>query len=251
MENVRQLELIITAGGDGIAYDQADWAEAKLIEADGQDLQLSDVVRKASPFLSQMKLPASFRYAGQSSETLLNTWARAEKPPAEKDGRRIYETTWQEPGGLAATWHAEVFADRPAVEFRWIFENRGRQPSKPLSDVCALDLLAASGQARLIHSSGGLTGPADGGPVGFAVSESDTLRPGSDPAKGISLSAAGGRSSNKDLRSSSSTTRPRRAAFSWASVGRDNGRPIFAPTRPRQAADHRRHARHAYRPAGR
>jgi alpha-galactosidase len=199
LENVRQLELIISDAGDGISYDQADWADAKLIGADGQELQLSDVVRETSPFLGQARLPASFRYAGQSSEALLRTWARTEKPPVEKDGRRIHEITWEGPGSLAATWHAEVFLDRPAVEFRWIFQNRGQQPSKPLSDVCALDLSAASSQARLMHSTGGLTGPADGGPVGFMVSRSDLPRPGSDPAKGITLSAAGGRSSNRDL----------------------------------------------------
>jgi alpha-galactosidase len=192
VENVRQLELIITDGGDGVSYDQADWADAKLLAGEGRQLQLSDVVRETSPFLSQTRLPGSFRYAGQPSETLLKTWARTEKPPVQTAGRRIHETTWQEPDGLAATWHAEVFLDRPAVEMRWIFENRGRQASKTLSDVWPLDLTSTSGQARLIHSSGGLTGPGDGGPVGFVVSESD-------PAKGIALSAAGGRSSNRDL----------------------------------------------------
>jgi alpha-galactosidase len=194
LENVQTLELLVTDAGDGIAYDQADWADARLIAADGKSHPLSQIVTQGGSILSQAGLPASFVYGGTPSGELLRKWPRVAKPPVETESRQIHEITWTEPGdGLAATWHAEVFKDRPAVEFRWIFANHGGQPIKPLTDVFALDLRSADMSGiRLVHSSGGLTGPFTGEPAAFIVTESELK-------SAVTLSAAGGRSSNKDL----------------------------------------------------
>ena len=197
LDGVRQLELIVTDADDGISFDQADWADARLSAADGKPLLLGEIVRdlRACPFLSQTTVPASFVYGGQPSDELLKQWPRVTRPVVETAGRRIHEITWREPSGvLAVTWHVEVFRDRPAVEFRWFFENVGKEPSKPLADVFALDLRAGDvgSPARLTHSSGGLTGPFSGEPAAFLVSESELKH-------AEMLAAAGGRSSNKDL----------------------------------------------------
>jgi alpha-galactosidase len=165
--------------------------DARLTGRDGKIGALSDVLLAArgSPLLGEAALPASFVYGGQSSETLLKQWARTNKPPVATQSRRIYEMRWTEPGGgLAATWHAEVFADRPAIEFHWIFENLGQQPSKPLTDVHALDVqVGRATRTRLVHGNGGLSDA-----TAFLVSESPLRQP-------LQLSAVGGRSSNKDL----------------------------------------------------
>ncbi len=192
----RHLELVVTDAGDGISYDQADWAEARLMDATDKVTYLSDAVASSlqPPFLNQDRLPASFAYGGISSTNLLASWPRAEKPVVEKEDRLIHELTWSEPGGgLVATWRAEVFKDLSAMEFRWTFSNSGQEPTAMLSDVNALDLIgkASPGKVRLTHSTGGLDGGFTDAGLGFALSETAL---GSK-----TLSATGGRSSNKDL----------------------------------------------------
>ncbi len=194
--DIRKLELVVTDAGDGIPFDQADWGDPQLTAADGRSLPLGDVVKSGRklPFLSQTGLPASFVYGGQPSGLLLAKWPRVAKPAIKTAASIIYETAWHEPGsGFAATWRAEVFGDRRAFECRWIFENQGRQPSKPLTKVFALDLQASNvNQAKLVHSNGGLTGPFTGELAAFLVTDAELKSP-------LALSAAGGRSSNKDL----------------------------------------------------
>ncbi len=197
VDGVRQLELIVTDAGDGYSHDQADWGEACLIDEGGKRLPLSTIVAAArQSFLSPAAPPASFVYGGEASETLLKKWTRTVKPPVETKDSLIHEITWQEgPEGLAATWRAEVFKDRQAVEFRWFFENRGKTPAQPLMEVYALDLPVSDARpTRVIHSTGGLTGSfvSSGEGPGFLVLEANLM---SAPM----MSAAGGRSSGKDL----------------------------------------------------
>ena len=196
LNGARQLELIVTDGDDGYDYDQADWGDAQLVDKDGHAHYLSDAVNTLTGqgLLQQHAMPASFVYGGRPSATLLNTWAKEEKPPVEKGDRTIYETTWREPGdGLAATWHVEVFRHWPATEFRWIFTNEGKAAAKPLTQVEALDLsLPLENRGiQLIHSTGGLTGGMNDGDLGFAVNVT--------PLGDVQLSGNGGRSSDKDL----------------------------------------------------
>lgn len=143
---------------------------------------------------SQSDIPGSFVYAGQSSRVHLQSWAKTEKSYLLSTGRQVTETTWHEPdGGLVATWHVEHFADSSAFEYHWIFENQGKQPTKAITDVAALDVtLADARKTQLVSSTGGLTGPFDGTPPGFVVSTSGLTQP-------TMLSAAGGCSSNKNL----------------------------------------------------
>jgi len=140
-------------------------------------------------------LPASFVYGGQSSVTLLPIWRREDKPPHRESDRTIYETTWREPGdGLVAIWRGTAYRQWAAMEFRWTFRNDGNAAAKPLTQVEALDLSTVSKQAsfKLIHSIGGLEGEKMDSPrLGFVLSET--------PLGIATLSAAGGRSSNKDL----------------------------------------------------
>ncbi len=192
----KRLELVVTDAGDGINYDQADWADARLVDGAGKTTYLSDVVPASLPldFSRRARLPGAFTYHGESSDTLLPTWTREEKPVVEQDDRRTYEVTWQEPGGgLVATWRAEVFKDVSAMEFRWTFSNSSATATAPLTEVCALDLVgkASPGRVRLVHSTGGLDGGFTDTSLGFVMSETKLGT--------ATLAAAGGRSSNKDL----------------------------------------------------
>ena len=131
----------------------------------------------------------SFFYGGQSSQVLLPLWTSTTTSSVSPEGRRIEETTWREPGGgLAATWHVEHIGDQNAVEYSWIFENKGTQPTKAVADVAALDVtISNASRKELTRSTGGLDGP-----TGFVTSQSGLTQ-------SITLSADTGRSSNKDL----------------------------------------------------
>lgn len=191
-----RLELVLNDAGDGIGYDQADWADARLLDAAGKVTYLSDFLREetANPFLRQHRLPASFVYGGVSSAELLAHWPRDDKTTNDSKGRRIHEFTWREPGGgLVATWRVLFFEQWPAMECRWSFANEGKTNTQILSRVLALDLQAAApaNAVRLLHCSGGLDGGMTSSSLGFELAET---RLGS-----AVLSAAGGRSSNRDL----------------------------------------------------
>jgi alpha-galactosidase len=143
--------------------------------------------------IAEEELPGSFVYGGKSSKTLLPSWQRSNAVSTSPEGRRIDETSWCEPdGGLVATWRVVQIA-KEAVEYRWVFENKGTKPTKALTDVAALDLsIAGASQTELVSSTGGLTGPVDGTPPGFIVATASLAGP-------VTLSAAEGRSSNKNL----------------------------------------------------
>lgn len=197
VQGAKQLELVVGDGGDGFAYDQADWGDAALTDGSGKKIYLSDSASSqalGSAFLSQKTLPTSFVYGGQPSETLLPSWQRDEKTPEVHEDRTLYRVTWKEPAtGFSATWRATVFKNRSAIEFQWSFANDGSAPSKPLTEVAALDLHATppGGHFEVQSSSGGLDGSLTEGRLGFELS--------TVADRNVTLSGAGGRSSDNSL----------------------------------------------------
>jgi hypothetical protein len=200
LKDAKQLELIVGDGGDGITYDQSDWGDAHLVDANGKTVYLSDFQGNASGggdvgFLRQHQIPASFVYGGESSATLLTTWKKEQKAPVDQGDRTVYECAWSEPnGGLVATWRAEVFHDWPAMEFKWTFRNDGKEATKPLTEVNALDLNAGlvSPAFHVLSCTGG--NPAeriDDPNLGFSLHENS--------GGVIEMRSRGGRSSEQDL----------------------------------------------------
>ena len=183
--------------GTAFAYDQSDWGDAALTDAAGHKIYLSDAANTrvhGAVFFSQPSMLASFTYGGQPSSSLLPGWQRDVKPAEAKTDRTIYSVTWKEPGtGFSATWHATVFKDRQAMEFQWSFANDGSAPSKPLTEVAALDLHAQppQGQFQVLSSSGGLDGSLTQGELGFELAEQANSN--------VTLNGRGGRSSDHSL----------------------------------------------------
>jgi alpha-galactosidase len=68
--------LEVDDAGDGIACDQADWADAKITLADGRILWLGDLPIIEGQVLPAMSTdpPFSFTYGGQASAALLAEW---------------------------------------------------------------------------------------------------------------------------------------------------------------------------------
>jgi alpha-galactosidase len=201
----RLIELRVS-GAKGDTRIRADWADARLVDQEGNATYLVATEQKpGGNHLLQPQMPSSFIYGGQSSRILLKDWQKEDRVVPDRADRTVFETTWREPGGgFAATWRVVVFHDCPAMEFRWSFVNNGKVPTKILSQVDALDLsiFLPKHPLEIITSTGGLSGhlkmhfPST---AGFALSNFWTPLNTSQSSSGLVLSAADGRSSGKDL----------------------------------------------------
>ena len=69
----RTLHLRVDNAGDGSAFDHADWAEAKVLLADGQTLWLDEAPLGTVP-AQKARYPFSFVYNGAGSGELLGKW---------------------------------------------------------------------------------------------------------------------------------------------------------------------------------
>ncbi len=130
---------VLEAGdaGDGIASDHADWAEAKVVLADGRELWLGDL-----PEASQGDyLPFSFIYGGTPSGWLLPLWDRKEETRTLGTNRERRTTTWTDPKtGLEVRCESVEYMDFPVVEWTLHFRNRGQVDTPILEDIRALDV---------------------------------------------------------------------------------------------------------------
>jgi len=192
LTGVKRLELIVKDGGDGIAYDQSDWAEASLLMQDGHSLYVGDAL--ASHLFAS--IPASFDYDGRNCWGLFKDWPHEVATPETVSGGTRYATTWHEPDtGFSATLSISVFDQGPAMELQWRFENRGTAPSRLITNIRSIDFHcpATDGQTTLTSCSGGLTGNLAGQNerTGFELCRT--------PLGEKVLTVTGGRSSNGDL----------------------------------------------------
>jgi len=198
-------EFLLEVGdaGDGIACDQADWADAKITLADGRILWLGDlpiVGGQEAPAVST-DLPFSFNYDGQSSAALLKQWKR-ERQVKELDAQRTERTvTWTDPKTqLVLRWAAIEYRDFPTVEWTLSFKNGGATDTRIVADIQALDTrferkkdevyarFAAPGEFVLNHHVGSPCAPNDYEPLRTALPHGLTKR----------IATNGGRGSNSD-----------------------------------------------------
>ncbi|NLV40249.1 MAG: hypothetical protein GXY15_03345 [Candidatus Hydrogenedentes bacterium] len=128
-------------GGDGNACDQGDWADARVVCADGSVVGLGDLPLRdrtapgfdGAPFFS-------FTCGGKASADLLPSWTvtRATEAP---DARRARHTaTWTDPEtGLEVRCDGVRYLDFPTVEWTLHFRNTGAADTPLLENVRAVD----------------------------------------------------------------------------------------------------------------
>jgi alpha-galactosidase len=182
----RELTLKVDATPDGPGYDQADWADARILAADGKvwwaDEDRQQFTGTATPF--------SFRYGGISSTTFLREWKRAVQTK-DTPSRTIREVSWTDPQTkLCARATVSAFKRYPAVEWVLEFENLGDKDTALLADVQALDVQLRTGYARKPVKLHQLTGDVCG-EHSFLPLESEV-----EPGKSVALAPEGGRSSS-------------------------------------------------------
>jgi alpha-galactosidase len=195
LAGAREFVLKVDDGGDGIACDQADWAEAQVRLQDGRDLWLADLpltegAQRKPPTLDP---PYAFRLDGRPSAECLARWETT-RTSRDLDSNRVEHTVRHvDPvTGLEVSCVAIRYRDFPTVEWTVYFTNRGSKDSPVLSDIqaLALDLEAPpSGDFVLHHFTGSPCSQSDYQPFETRLKPGDRKR----------ITAAGGRPSNSDL----------------------------------------------------
>ena len=103
------------------------------------------------------KLPLSFAYGRQSSDTLLKSWPKT--TGTKLDGERTeHVVTWTDPKtGLQLRVAAVEFSHSPVVEWTAFFKNSGTTDTPILEDVQPLDMsvkVASNGIPTILYSRG-------------------------------------------------------------------------------------------------
>jgi alpha-galactosidase len=186
-------------GGDGIGCDQADWAEARALLADGSILWLGDLpVVQPGYRTYAATAPFSFFCDGRPSSEFLAGWTVTESRERLDDRRSRQTRTYTDPAsGIEARWVAVVYDDYPTVEWVLHLRNGGQAPTPVISDIRPLDLRLSRfpwpsadwSEFRLHHHTGSPCTPADYQPFQTRV------RPG----QVVSFAPPGGRPSDSVL----------------------------------------------------
>lgn len=178
--------------GDGIT--SAETLTGDRARSDGSRSWIDDTIG-LEPRVFARSLPFSFVLGGIPSASFLPTWEREKRPLKGKDGRAEYEIVLSSPqNGLKVTCELATFEDFPAAEWVLHFENVGTTDTPVIENVRALDLLLGSpireDRPFVLHRTNGApSNPSDFEMAAVAVKGDDVQ----------TLSAGGGRSSNRDF----------------------------------------------------
>jgi alpha-galactosidase len=161
LAGARTFDLIVDEGGDGRAYDQADWAEARVLLPDGSEVWLDDLARQS---VIGTDLPFSFVYGGRPSADFLADWKRAvNEEEIDATTRRRTLTLTDPQTALEVRAVATLYTDTPGVDWTLYFTNRGAHDSPVLEQVKAVDVTISPGLGRVpgLHRLRGSTCAAE------------------------------------------------------------------------------------------
>ena len=131
--------LQVTDAGDGIAWDQGDWADAKVTMMDGREIWLSDLTLVNEPACGPL---FSFTYDGNLSGPLLLVWPHRAKVEELDASRTRHTITWTDPTTqLEVRLVAVDYRDFPVVEWTAWFKNTGSKDTPVLADVLGMDAM--------------------------------------------------------------------------------------------------------------
>ena len=155
-----QFVLQVEPTPDGIACDQADWADAKVTLQDGRELWLADLPLDESAGSEPLSTapPFSFSYGGLASGDLLSGWKLTRSSRVVDAARTERTLVYTDPKtGLVVRCVSVEYQDFPSVEWTLYFKNSGTNDTPILSDIQALDAVwSRHGQTEcaLHHHSG-------------------------------------------------------------------------------------------------
>ena len=161
LDGAREFALEIGDAGDGISCDQSDWADAKVVLADGRELWLGDLPllnKERKPYSAQP--PFSFIYGGRPSSEFLGQWKLERETQKLDDQREQHTLTWSDTqSGLRVRYVGVQYRDYPTVEWTVHFKNAGPADSPMIEKIRAIDTTfssGAQGDCILRHHTGDL-----------------------------------------------------------------------------------------------
>jgi len=185
--------LEVDDAGDGIACDQADWAEARALLEDGTELWLADLPLTQQGAAPPAGPPFSFVYDGKPSADLLSGWQVRRDSRQLDDQRTEHTVTHTDPtSGLVVRTVAIEYLDFPTVEWTLYFRNDGAVDTPIIEQILPLDAEwqgGPTGKFLLHHNVGSPANGTDFGPLLTPLGSRDSKR----------ISAAGGRPTNSDM----------------------------------------------------
>lgn len=195
LDGAAQFILAVGNGGDNVNSDQAAWAEAKVILADGRELRLGDfpILDAGAPAREAGRLPFFFYYDGKPSDELLPSWSFDETIEKAEGGRTRAVQSYRDPATELVVRCVRVeYAGFPTVEWTLFFKNTGRADTPLLESIRPLDVCVARNGERecvLHHFVGSICAANDYEPL------EAVLAPGSSKR----ITTQGGRPTNSDL----------------------------------------------------
>ncbi len=142
LNGAKEFSLIIEDANDGIACDQAVWADASVLLENGQLICLSDlsIIQKEQDVSFNQQLPFSFIYDGKSSADFLNNW-ELKKNTEQLDANREQTTmTYTDPAtALQVTCVIVNYNDFPTTEWTVYFKNTGKSDTPIIENILALN----------------------------------------------------------------------------------------------------------------
>jgi alpha-galactosidase len=179
-----ELVLKVDTTPDGAGWDQADWADARFLLADGSAKYLDE--GRVDSLLPVPVPPFSFVYGGKPSSEFLDSWPRT---VTTTEG--VHTVCWTDPhSGLEVKVVARTFKDYPATDWVLHFTNTGPADTPIIEQIQALDVRLRTDAARRLLTIHQLEGDACGDksftPFATTLKAKQSYR----------LASTGGRSSN-------------------------------------------------------
>jgi alpha-galactosidase len=167
---------------DGIACDQADWAETKVVLENGRELWLADLPLQEGPQRQPYSTepPFAFKYDGQESRALLKAWPKQYETRKLDENRTEHTLTWQDAkAGLVVRCLATQYHDFPVVEWTVNLKNTGAADTPVLSELLALDTtIERSGTREFVlhHHKGTFVRADDFEPLATVLPKNQQVR---------------------------------------------------------------------------
>jgi len=140
LDGAREFTLEVDDGGDGIAHDQCDWANAAVRLADGTNRYLDEFPLVDGSGGRRLDVPFSFTYGGKPSDALLADWQYATRTePADRGSLRI--VSYQDPkSGLLVECRLRTYPDAAAVDWTCFLSNTGTSDTPIVEQFMPLDV---------------------------------------------------------------------------------------------------------------
>jgi alpha-galactosidase len=141
MERAEAFTLKVHDAGDGVSYDHADWANARLTLADGTRIWLDELPVTSAGAQFSPALPFSFLLDGMDSRSFLSSWQIERRDLGLVVGKESHLIRYADPvTGMSVECELCLLRDYPAVEWVLRFQNGLTRDSALIEQILPLDL---------------------------------------------------------------------------------------------------------------